>query len=148
MPDTMSTNSLSLSAEAADKLITSRDGAAALLYLYLLRGNPPEAQAAMQALRLDSVSYSAARARLEELGLWPHAEVPAARTPDSRDITQLAECDEEFRTLLRFCERRYGRALSRADLERLVFLYDELGVPADVLAIPDRNPFFCCQTEV
>lgn len=135
MPDAVSTNSLPLPAEAADKLISSRDGTAALIYLYLLRGGSPEAQAVIQALHLDSVSFSAARARLEELDLWPRRRTADVSAPEARDISHLLRTDEDFAGLCAFCEQRYGKALSRADLERLNFLHQELGLPADVLAI-------------
>ena len=132
---------LTLSADAADKLLQSGQGDAALLYLALRRfgrGVTPEelekVLPTMSRLRLD-----AAERVLQELGLLPRPQTPgpepAAEKPvySAEDITALLTDNEGFRLLVPQTEQQLGKKLRTADLQILAGLYDDLGMPADVI---------------
>lgn len=130
---------LILETDSADKLIKSGDGTAALLYIYILRsGGVIQPENAMAELNLSALQFSAAEAKLGELGLIAGDPV-APRTPEPEygadDIADCLKSDDNFKALADEAERRFGRALSRADLERLLYMYDHLGLPAEVLAL-------------
>ena len=130
---------LSMTGEAADRLLRLGDGDAALLYLHLLRG----AQAA--PLGWDQGRRSAAFQQLLRLGLAQPEQEPAppATPPEpeappdysTADLTRELECDPVFAGLAGEMERRLGKLLSTADLRTLYTLYDYLDLPAEVILL-------------
>lgn len=88
----------------------------------------------MSRLRLD-----AAERVLQELGLLPRPQTPgpepAAEKPvySAEDITALLTDNEGFRLLIPQAEQQLGKKLRTADLQILAGLYDDLGLPADVI---------------
>lgn len=132
---------ITLPAAAVESLLRRGEGDAALLYLALQRfgrGVTPEelekVLPTMSRLRLD-----AAERVLQELGLLPRPQTPgpepAAEKPiySAEDITALLTDNEGFRLLVPQTEQQLGKKLRTADLQILAGLYDDLGMPADVI---------------
>ncbi len=130
---------VTLSAQAAKRLLDRGDGDAALLYIALLRRHgdvPPRSLAG--ELRWDRARIEAAESVLRDLGLIalqaPPAE-PADEPPAYRqdEVAEKLEESGEFRRLTAEVERKLGKRLTTADLATLLGLYDYLGLPADVI---------------
>ena len=136
---------VAMPAEAADRLIASGSGDAALLYLYLLRCqgeyDPARAGAALSWTRgqLDT-----ALAQLQELGLAAGAALPqledAPPQPEqapeytAADIAnELKDPGSQFPVLLQEIERMFGKKLTNSQVSVLLELYDHVGLPAEVL---------------
>jgi len=128
-----------MSAEAADKLLASADGRAALLYLHILRSGGFSLTAAAGVLRCSETEAALAADTLRRLGLLEKPQEPLRRTelPPVRaeDIVGRAETDGAFRGIVCEAERALGRVLSSHDLEVLFGIYDHLGLPADVIML-------------
>lgn len=130
---------ITLTAQAARRLLDRGDGDAALLYLALLRhhGDTPPRSLAGE-LRWDRSRIEAAESVLRELELvaspLPPPE-PADESPAYRDaeLAEKLEADGAFRRLTGEVERRLGKRLTTPDLSALLGLYDYLGLPADVI---------------
>lgn len=132
---------LSLSAEAADRLLSAADGDAALLYLALLRHN--EVQSARRALQWTDARTAAAFAALVKLGL-AEGSVPAVAVPEQadkppvyqrEDILNRLHGDQTFQVLSREAEKTLGNPLSITDLQSLYTIYDYLALPAEVILL-------------
>ena len=130
-----------LGASAVDRLIQKGSSDAALLYLTLSRLSaavtPQELQRRLRwsELRLDDAEHT-----LRELGLLERRQEDrpperADETPayTTGDVTEMMEQDEIFRQLCRQTEEQLGKKLSTADLQKLMGLYDDRGLPADVI---------------
>ncbi len=132
---------LSLSAQAADKLIAKGEGDAALLCLALLRHDDTEK--ARKALRWTLERTEAAWTVLAELGLVAAKSVPQPEyvplepegPPDylRADILRALETEPTFQSLHQAAERRMGKKLSDTDLKGLYEIYDFLGLPVEVV---------------
>ena len=128
---------LAITAQAADRLLRLDSGDAALLYLQLLRRGGTE------GLKWTEERLQGALEQLRAQGLAPDrlpapAEPPAPELPhpeySTEDVTQaLADESSNFPALAAEVERRLGRRLSTADLKRLLTLYDQLALPAEVI---------------
>lgn len=137
---------LSLSAAAADRLLSSGNGDAALLYLHLLRrGGTFSPESARQALGWADTRVREAYDQLGRLALVDkRLAAETTRTPPEpdgppdytlADITKEMEEGGTFPQLVREMERRLGKVLSPADLKILLSLYDYLALPAEVILI-------------
>ena len=116
-----------LPAQQADRLIGRGDGDAALLYLCLLRADRGvTAQELQRRLKWSQLRLHAAETALPE----PAQERPVY-TAD--DLTDLLTGDAGFRMLVPQTEEKLGKRLKTADLQILAGLYDDLGLPADVI---------------
>ena len=137
--------SVTLSAGVLRRLIGGGNGDAALLYLAIVRARDaarPERLAS--ELRWDDARLRAAERALCALGLVgapeekaEEADVPPPQTrepPDysREDVARRLEGDGRFAGLLREVERRLG-PLSIPSVKKLLGLYEELGLPADVI---------------
>lgn len=137
-------NILSLSAGAAERLIASGSGDAALLYLYLLKnGGRYDPTAAAKATKWDAPRLSAAISLLSGLGL---AEVPSvtpvpAPVPEPPEYTasdinrELENQASPFPILVQEVQRRLGKVLSTSDLKSLYTIYDFSGLPPEVILL-------------
>ncbi len=159
--DLLPNSILSLSGEAADRLLELNDPDAALLYLHLLR------RGSAQGLDWPVARLHAARDRLVARKLLAGAQAaqltaaqpePAQEQPPeytAADITQALAGASPFSALADEVERRLGRRLSTPDLKTLFFIYDHLALPPEVILLvltwciqeqerkygPGRRPF-------
>lgn len=130
-----------LPAQQADRLIDRGDGDAALLYLCLLRADRGvTAQELQRKLKWSQLRLHAAETALQELGLIDRPPEqkppePAQERPvyTADDLTDLLTGDAGFRMLVPQTEEKLGKRLKTADLQILAGLYDDLGLPADVI---------------
>lgn len=131
---------VSLPAQRLDKLIARGDGDAALLYLFLTRTDggvtPQEVQ---RRLRWSELRFSAAEHTLQQLGLLDGGANPPPEPAEERtvyttgDIANMLEGDRGFAMLVPQTEEKLGKKLKTADLQILAGLYDDLGMPPDVI---------------
>ena len=130
-----------LPAQQADRLIGRGDGDAALLYLCLLRADRGvTAQELQRKLKWSQLRLHAAETALQELGLIDRPPEqkppePAQESPvyTADYLTDLLTGDAGFRMLVPQTEEKLGKRLKTADLQILAGLYDDLGLPADVI---------------
>ena len=132
--------SVVLSAAQTDLLLKSGNGDAALLYLALQRTDRAVTEGELQEkLSMSALRLNAAESALAELGLIAS---PAERTlPVSEerlnytreDVAQMLEGDSGFRTLIPQVEEKLGKKLKTTDLQMMAALYDDAGLPADVI---------------
>ena len=130
-----------LPAQQADRLIGRGDRDAALLYLCLLRADRGvTAQELQRKLKWSQLRLHAAETALQELGLIDRPPEqkppePAQERPvyTADDLTDLLTGDAGFRMLVPQTEEKLGKRLKTADLQILAGLYDDLGLPADVI---------------
>ena len=132
--------SVTLTAQAAQKLLSSGNGDAALLYIALLRRHGAvQPRSLAGELRWDKGRIETAEHALREMGLLvsDRADVPepADEPPDYQqaDILAALEQDEDFQRLSAEVERKLGKRLSTPDQKILLSLYDFLGFPVDVI---------------
>lgn len=131
---------VTLSAQAAKRLLDRGDGDAALLYLALLRhhGNVPPRSLAGE-LRWDRGRLEAAEETLRLLGLIAPAAAEVPEPADEKpvyqrsDILDRLEHSGEFRGLVAEVEKRLGKKLTTPDIGVLLGLNDYLGLPSDVI---------------
>ncbi len=126
--------------DQVDRLVQAGNGDAALLYLALMRASgalsPQELQGRLHwsELRLD-----AAESALQELGLIERAVkkkmLPADEkaTYSREELADLMEGSGEFKMLLDQAEDKLGKRLSVDGLQWFANLYDNMGMPADVI---------------
>lgn len=133
--------SVTLSAATVKRLLDRGDGDAALLYLCLLRADRGvTAQELQRRLKWSQLRLHAAETALQELGLIDRPTEqkppePAQERPvyTADDLTDLLTGDAGFRMLVPQTEEKLGKRLKTADLQILAGLYDDLGLPADVI---------------
>ncbi len=150
-----------ISPQAADLLLSLRDGDAALLYLYLCRHGMRDRAIISKDLFLPMKSLENAFDRLEMLGLVSgtpespsdessrSSEAPSsgAVSPDThsalssgdlpeytvRDVQNLAESDTAFSAVITEAQLIIGRALSTPDLLKLLAVYNHLELAPEVM---------------
>lgn len=131
---------LSLSAQAARRLVEAGDGDCALLYLALMESG--DGDKAQRALHWGDDRLNCAWRRLAELELvaGERAPQPAKRAAaetlpqySRQDIADALNGEPEFCGLYREVERMLGRGLSDADLQGLYTIYDGMAMPAEVI---------------
>ena len=135
---------LSMSAQAARRLVESGDGDGALLYLALLECGGDAARAAAR-LRWTQERLRPVWSRLAALGLAPapeNAPVPPPPRQDDRPpeysrgaVSTALEREPSFQGLCREIEGMLGRVLSDNDLKCLYTIYDYLGFPSEVILL-------------
>ena len=149
---------LSLSGEAADRLLALGDGDAALVYLHLLR------RGGLQGRSWPQSRIQGAIDRLAACGLTARTQVCAQPVAEAEpqspeytldDITAALGSGSSFSALADEVEGRLGKRLSTADLKTLYTLFDHLALPAEVILLivswctteqerkygPGRKPF-------
>ena len=136
---------LSMSAQAARRLVESGDGEGALLYLALLESGGDGRKAAAK-LRWPDARLRPAWERLAALGLAQPPEENKTPTPSPKqddrppeytraELTAAQEREPEFRGLCREMENMLGRVFSDNDLKCLYTIYDYLGFPPEVILL-------------
>ena len=137
--DLLPNSILSLSGQAADRLLSLGDGDAALVYLYLLRhSSSPDFK--WPAARLQAALDKLAAAKLispQQAQLAPAQPEPEVPVPEytTLDITGALANQSTFSGLADEVERRLGKKLSTPDLKTLLTLYDHLALPAEVILL-------------
>lgn len=132
---------LSMSAQAARRLVEAGEGDCALLYLALLDGG--DTKKARRSLHWGDDRLAAAWRRLTELGLAAEESAPAAEQKreteeqipqySRKDLADALTNEPAFRALYHEVERLFGRPLSDMDLQTLYTVYDALALPAEVI---------------
>lgn len=132
---------LSMTGDAADRLLKQGDGDAALLYLFLLRHDR------LPVREWPEQRLASAREVLYKLGLLTREAAEAPLAPPAaegeelppeytgEDLVRQLENDPSFPHLVREVERRLGRKLTAADLKSLLTVYDHLALPAEVVLL-------------
>ena len=126
---------LSMSAQAAERLLRLDSGDAALLYLYLL-GHPDHQGLKWPALRLQTAMDQLVGAGLAKPQSAPVVPDPVPEPPPEyavEDINTALEGKSEFSALCDEVERRLGKKLSASDLKQLFTVYDHLALPVEVI---------------
>lgn len=136
---------LSMTAQAARRLVEAGDGDCALLYLALLQAGSNPDQAAQQ-LGWDWGRLSAAFARLTAMGLAagncpgsptaaPQPALQDDRPPEYTrgDIADALAQEHSFHGLYLEMERLLGKVFSDTDLKSLYTIYDYLALPVEVI---------------
>lgn len=139
-------DSISLSAEMADRLLTTASGDAALLYLYLLRHDGfYEPEQVCRAFQWSRARLDAGLILLAELGVSTGQPVPDYQAPPTpapseapeysqEDLCQALERSNDFSALYGFVTRCYNTpSLTDRDTKMLLELYDHLGMPTEVM---------------
>lgn len=136
--------SVTLSAAVLRRLIDSGNGDAALLYLAILRRRgSADGETLQRELHWDAARRAAAERELARLGLLSspvsaepetpaEPEAPAEPACSREDLARRLENDASFAALLREVERDLG-TLSTPSVQRLLGLYETLGLPGDVI---------------
>ena len=134
---------LSMSAQAARRIVESGDGDGALLYLALLECGGDGDRAAAR-LRWQDARLRPAWERLAALGLVEARTEPPPPPPRQDDpppeysreeLTAAQEREPAFQALRREMESRLGRVFSDNDLKCLYTMYDHLGLPPEVILL-------------
>jgi len=137
---------IEISGRAADALLQCGDGDAALLYIYILRNHGAfSAEEAARDLRMTRGRVDSALAQLGRLQLVtgetapPAAQAGPELPPDSLpeytadDLSRELENGTEFPLLVEEVQRALGKILSSDELLRLLGIYDNLGLPPEVI---------------
>lgn len=127
-----------LTAADADRLLAAKDGAAALLYLHMLRRGGFSLTDAAADLRLGEKETARAAETLRRLGLLQREQpLPEKALPEytAEDIGVRARTDSGFEDIVAEAQRALGKVLSTADLKLLFGIYDYLALPPDVIML-------------
>ena len=119
------------------RLLSAGSGDAALLYLYLRAGNPPEHAGA--ELGLSPSRQSCAEATLRQLGLVREEEkrILSGQRPNytEQDVLRAEHTDPSFRSLCGEVQRLLGRVLNTEEEKILLGFVRYLGLPEDVISV-------------
>jgi len=129
---------LNISREHLHKLLSAASGDAALLYLYIAAGNPPEE--GERALNLGTTRYACAAATLRQLGLWPEKKntpIFSGERPQysERDVMIAMDQSSDFKALYGEVQRLMGRTLNTEELKILLGIVNYLGMSMDVVSV-------------
>lgn len=132
--------SVVLSAQQADTLISAHNGDATLLFLLLQRldrgASPHEIQ---QRLGFSALQLAAAERALQEMGLLSAPSTPPVAPSDDPpqytkdELADMMQTDPTFALLVAQLDQTLGKKLSHSDMQLLAGLYDDMGLPADVI---------------
>ncbi len=131
--------SVVLSATQVDALVRGGNGDAALLYLLLQRmEGPVTPETLAERLGWSLLRCAAAETALQDMGFLQRSQQPPAPSDEHRaysadELADMLETDEGFRMLVPQTEEKLGKRLKTADLQILAALYDDMGLPVDVI---------------
>lgn len=140
----MTAEAVNIDSSSVRKLLGAANPDAALLYIFVSSGNPPEG--AEQALRIGGSRLSVAAATLRQLGLWPEERrsviQPGERPSYSEaDVAEAIEKDRDFCSLYQEIQRMLGRNLNTEELKIILGFTRYLGLNGDVIQLLVT---FCC----
>lgn len=121
-----------------EALLTCRNSDCLRVYLYLKRWDKPrEDRRVSEDLGMPLKAVQAALTDLRRLGLLsaPVPAAPAEELPqyDAAYIAERTHADPDFRALLDEAAQVLGRKLSTSEMQKLFGIYDDLGLPAEVV---------------
>ena len=127
-----------IDSSSIQKLLSTGNGDAALLYLYIQSGNNPDT--AQQSLRMPEARYQCAAATLRQLGLWPEERVrfvPTSERPmySETDVQTAVNQDQEFKVLYGEIQHLLGRTLTTEELKIILGFVRYLGLSTDVICV-------------
>ena len=131
--------SVVLSTTQVDALVRGGNGDAALLYLLLQRmEGPVTPETLAERLGWSLLRCAAAETALQDMGFLQRSQQPPAPSDEHRaysadELADMLETDEGFRMLVPQTEEKLGKRLKTADLQILAALYDDMGLPVDVI---------------
>ena len=126
----------------AAALLEAGNGDAALLYLHILKnGGVLRAEQAATELHRSDRDIEIAAGRLRQMGILSSGEAnqplpePAQELPEYRaqEVSRRSMEDKDFQWLVSETQTSLGRILSSTDLKKLFGIYDELGLPPEVI---------------
>lgn len=121
---------ITISGDAADKIIAGADGRTALMYIYVLRNSADfSVSAAAAALKMTEGEAEAALMSLNSMGLVQWATAPQVEYPEPK----LA--DPEFKMLLGDTQRKLGKTLSPSEMTVLKRIYTDIMLPPEVISL-------------
>ena len=132
---------LAVPRQHADRLLESADGDCALLYLHILKnGGALDTDRAAAELRLSGRAIRGLAMKLEGMGLLSEGDakpLPDREPPEYRaaDVVRRSQSDPAFQALVDAAQKALGRVLSSTDLKKLFGIYDDLGLPAEVIML-------------
>ena len=132
---------LAVPRQHAERLLDSADGDCALLYLHILKnGGELDMDRATAELRLSARAIRGLAMKLEGMGLLSEGErrpLPDREATEYRaaDVVRRSQSDPAFQALVEETQAILGRVLSSTDLKKLFGIYDDLGLPADVIML-------------
>ncbi|MBQ3403867.1 MAG: DnaD domain protein [Oscillospiraceae bacterium] len=132
-------NAVVIGAEAAEKLLQSGDGDAALLYIYIIKNKGAFSAARASAeLGKSTAMIEISAGKLAEMGLLISVDRIIGR--DSSELTQeelqaAAESDPAFPALVQESQSAMGRLLSGDELRILYGLYSESAFPPELIVL-------------
>ena len=134
----MNTQPVNLSSPVLSKLLGAGNSDAALLYIYMQGGNPPEQ--ALQDLGMSNTAYGCASAALRQLDLWPeprHSVIAPGQRPSytEQDVLRAMDQETDFVSLYREVQRLLGKNLNTEDLKILLGFTHYLGLGPDVISV-------------
>lgn len=131
----------------AEALIAAHDGDVALLYIYLCCRGGEDLERAARELCRTMGEISAAREKLQRMGLLPGERAfqdrpvpapkpaPAEELPEyeTEDLVRRSREDAGFSAIVTEAQKVLGHVLSSSDLKRLFGIYDYLALPPEVI---------------
>ncbi|MGM9615757.1 MAG: DnaD domain protein [Oscillospiraceae bacterium] len=138
------TAALTVAAEDVRVLLEAGNGEAALLYLHILQnGGVLDTERAARELHRSDRDIETTALRLREMGLlWENAgrrnvPLPERHLPEypAEDVVRRSREDARFRALVDEVQMALGHTLSSADLKKLFGIYDEFGLPPEVIVL-------------
>lgn len=121
---------ITISGDAADKIIAGADGRTALMYIYVLRNSADfSVSAAAAALKMTEGEAEATLMSLNSMGLVQWATAPQVEYPEPK----LA--DPEFKMLLGDTQRKLGKPLSPSEMTILKRIYTDIMLPPEVISM-------------
>lgn len=134
----MESAELTISQKDLYKLLCAGNGDAALLYLYLKSGNPPDRAEA--DLRMTGTGLACATAMLHQLGLCESQRQPVIFSGErpaytEKDVMLAMNTNTDFSALYGEVQRQLGRTLNTEELKILLGFVNYLGLPVDVICL-------------
>ena len=129
---------------AVDDLIAAHDGSMALVYLQAARSGGFDAVRCARDLCMTVAEVESACEKLKLRGIWPDSPAAPAVIPEpadeptyqrtSAEIKQAAG-NPEVKAIFDECAQIRGKQLTKDDMDKLLNVYETLGLGADVIYV-------------
>lgn len=130
---------VSIPVSDVDALLACGNDDCVRMYLYLKRWDKPRDEVRVaQDLHMDLKAVQAAGKQLRRMGLLSDRAAPAAPAEelpqyDAEYIVSRTKEDRNFQILLQEAAQVLGRKLSTTEMQKLFGIYDDLGLPPEVI---------------